>query len=174
MNGCVLLQRRRARPVREHLLFYARIKNFAGKRLRRAVDDALRSVNLFTVGNDLVGGYRCTWGDCSSALRCAAPCHAVLNCAALRPLHSLLTTTPCQRRTRRAPFPGSATTSGPLLLLPCSGGMKRRLSVAISLVGDPLVVYLDEPSTGGAGWGLAHPLGAQAGLRVFAGGSWSV
>mgnify|MGYP001810388202 CR=1 FL=1 len=39
--------------------------------------------------------------------------------------------------------------------LPClapgtcrSGGMKRRLSVAISLVGDPLVVYLDEPSTG--------------------------
>ncbi|EFN55401.1 hypothetical protein CHLNCDRAFT_23609, partial [Chlorella variabilis] len=72
--------------VREHLLFYARIKNFAGKRLRRAVDDALRSVNLFTVGNDLVGGY--------------------------------------------------------------SGGMKRRLSVAISLVGDPLVVYLDEPSTG--------------------------
>lgn len=25
--------------------------------------------------------------------------------------------------------------------------MKRRLSVAISLIGDPLVVYLDEPST---------------------------
>ncbi|GBF88379.1 ABC transporter A family member protein [Raphidocelis subcapitata] len=29
-----------------------------------------------------------------------------------------------------------------------SGGMKRRLSVAISFAGDPLVVYLDEPSTG--------------------------
>lgn len=29
-----------------------------------------------------------------------------------------------------------------------SGGMKRRLSVAISLVGDPKIVYLDEPSTG--------------------------
>jgi ABC-type multidrug transport system ATPase subunit len=28
-----------------------------------------------------------------------------------------------------------------------SGGMKRRLSVAISFMGDPLVVYLDEPST---------------------------
>jgi hypothetical protein len=28
-----------------------------------------------------------------------------------------------------------------------SGGMKRRLSVAISFIGDPLVVYLDEPST---------------------------
>ena len=29
-----------------------------------------------------------------------------------------------------------------------SGGMKRRLSVAMSLIGDPRVVYLDEPSTG--------------------------
>jgi ABC-type nitrate/sulfonate/bicarbonate transport system ATPase subunit len=29
-----------------------------------------------------------------------------------------------------------------------SGGMKRRLSVAVSFVGDPLVVFLDEPSTG--------------------------
>ena len=28
-----------------------------------------------------------------------------------------------------------------------SRGMKRRLSVAISIIGDPLVVYLDEPST---------------------------
>ncbi|KAK8459695.1 hypothetical protein SEVIR_2G192300v4 [Setaria viridis] len=29
-----------------------------------------------------------------------------------------------------------------------SGGMKRRLSVAISLIGDPKVVFMDEPSTG--------------------------
>ncbi|CAI5478776.1 unnamed protein product [Closterium sp. Yama58-4] len=29
-----------------------------------------------------------------------------------------------------------------------SGSMKRRLSVAISLIGNPLVVYMDEPSTG--------------------------
>jgi len=29
-----------------------------------------------------------------------------------------------------------------------SGGMKRRLSVAISLIGNPRVVFLDEPSTG--------------------------
>ncbi|KAL3678985.1 hypothetical protein R1sor_021941 [Riccia sorocarpa] len=29
-----------------------------------------------------------------------------------------------------------------------SGGMKRRLSVAISLIGDPRVVYMDEPGTG--------------------------
>jgi ABC-type multidrug transport system ATPase subunit len=29
-----------------------------------------------------------------------------------------------------------------------SGGMKRRLSVAISLVSDPKLIYLDEPTTG--------------------------
>ena len=29
-----------------------------------------------------------------------------------------------------------------------SGGMKRRLSVAISLVSDPKLIFLDEPSTG--------------------------
>ncbi|KAL0678572.1 hypothetical protein Bca4012_006553 [Brassica carinata] len=29
-----------------------------------------------------------------------------------------------------------------------SGGMKRRLSIAISLIGSPKVVYMDEPSTG--------------------------
>jgi ABC-type multidrug transport system ATPase subunit len=29
-----------------------------------------------------------------------------------------------------------------------SGGMKRRLSVAVALIGSPKVVYMDEPSTG--------------------------
>ena len=33
-----------------------------------------------------------------------------------------------------------------------SGGMKRRLSVAISFIGDPRVVYLDECSTVGVYW----------------------
>jgi ABC-type multidrug transport system ATPase subunit len=72
--------------AREHLLFYGRLKNLGGTVLKRAVNDGLRSVNLFDVGDNLVSSY--------------------------------------------------------------SGGMKRRLSVAIALMGDPLVVYLDEPSTG--------------------------
>jgi ABC-type multidrug transport system ATPase subunit len=102
---------------REHLLFYGRLKNLKGAELVQAVDESLRSVNLFNVGNKKAGQY--------------------------------------------------------------SGGMKRRLSVAISLIGNPQVhstipysyrkntaclfslvfmnswnltlqqvVYMDEPSTG--------------------------
>ncbi|KAJ6339954.1 hypothetical protein OIU77_007827 [Salix suchowensis] len=73
---------------REHLLFYGRLKNLKGASLKRAVEESLRSVNLFNggVADKQAGKY--------------------------------------------------------------SGGMKRRLSVAISLIGDPKVVYMDEPSTG--------------------------
>ncbi|XP_050255380.1 ABC transporter A family member 7-like [Quercus robur] len=73
---------------REHLLFYGRLKNLKGSALTQAVEESLKSVNLFNggVGDKKAGKY--------------------------------------------------------------SGGMKRRLSVAISLIGDPKVVYMDEPSTG--------------------------
>ncbi|XP_061353117.1 ABC transporter A family member 7-like isoform X3 [Gastrolobium bilobum] len=73
---------------REHLLFYGRLKNLKGSALTQAVEESLKSVNLFHggVADKKTGKY--------------------------------------------------------------SGGMKRRLSVAISLIGDPRVVYMDEPSTG--------------------------
>uniref|UniRef100_A0A0E0ERC2 ABC transporter domain-containing protein n=1 Tax=Oryza meridionalis TaxID=40149 RepID=A0A0E0ERC2_9ORYZ len=73
---------------KEHLFFYGRLKNLKGAALVKAVEDALKSVNLVhgDVGDKQVGKY--------------------------------------------------------------SGGMKRRLSVAISLIGDPKVVFMDEPSTG--------------------------
>ncbi|XP_047331214.1 ABC transporter A family member 12-like [Impatiens glandulifera] len=73
---------------REHLLFYGRLKNLEGSVLTEAVEESLRSVNLFSGGvpDKQAGKY--------------------------------------------------------------SGGMKRRLSVAIALIGNPKVVYLDEPSTG--------------------------
>ncbi|KAL6846315.1 hypothetical protein ACP4OV_023763 [Aristida adscensionis] len=73
---------------KEHLFFYGRLKNLKGAALLKAVDDSLKSVNLFhgNVGDKQVRNY--------------------------------------------------------------SGGMKRRLSVAISLIGDPKVVFMDEPSTG--------------------------
>nr|QVT92306.1 ABC transporter [Salvia miltiorrhiza] len=73
---------------REHLLFYGRLKNLKGNSLLHAVEESLKSVNLFHGG------------------------------VADKQAHKY------------------------------SGGMKRRLSVAISLIGDPKVVYMDEPSTG--------------------------
>ncbi|PUZ51336.1 hypothetical protein GQ55_6G176100 [Panicum hallii var. hallii] len=73
---------------REHLMFYGRMKNLTGAALTQAVEDSLKSVNLFHSG----------FGDKSVSKY--------------------------------------------------SGGMKRRLSVAIALIGNPKVVYMDEPSTG--------------------------
>uniref|UniRef100_A0ACD6AH77 Uncharacterized protein n=1 Tax=Avena sativa TaxID=4498 RepID=A0ACD6AH77_AVESA len=73
---------------REHLMFYGRLKNLTGAALIKAVEESLKSVNLF----------QCGFGDKS--------------------------------------------------VNKYSGGMKRRLSVAIALIGNPKVVYMDEPSTG--------------------------
>mmetsp|Transcript_15168 Transcript_15168/g.38033 ORF Transcript_15168/g.38033 Transcript_15168/m.38033 type:complete len:997 (+) Transcript_15168:4616-7606(+) len=72
--------------AKQHLLFYARLKNIPSTELEQSVKVALGAVNLLDRMNE--------------------------------PVHTF------------------------------SGGMKRRLSVAMSLIGKPLVCYLDEPSSG--------------------------
>jgi ABC-2 type transport system ATP-binding protein len=61
-------------------------------------------------------------------------------------------------RLRRHPNPGriaddllarfSLTDAGRRRVATYSGGMKRRLDIAMSLIGDPPVIFLDEPTTG--------------------------
>jgi len=48
-----------------------------------------------------------------------------------------------------------------------SGGMKRRLSVAVALIGDPQIVYLDEPTVRAASLCISL-LGANAAPRIAA------
>lgn len=66
----------------------------------------------------------------------------------------------------------SLTDAGGRRVATYSGGMRRRLDIAMSLVGDPLVVFLDEPTTGldPQGrldvWGAVREL-AQAGTTVL-------
>ena len=70
--------------VKEHLLFYARLKGVSSKDENAAAEESMRQVSL-------------------------------------------------------TPFSGRLSKG-------LSGGEKRRLSIAIALVGDPLVVFLDEPT----------------------------
>lgn len=61
-------------------------------------------------------------------------------------------------RLRRVPDPGSVadrlldrfplTEAGGRRVGTYSGGMRRRLDIAMSLIGDPTVIFLDEPTTG--------------------------
>jgi hypothetical protein len=156
---------------REHLLFYGRLKGLTGggggggvvPLSQGGVDCSL----AWSVGGEVV--YMCVFGGGGS-----------ISEAGLRQLVSsgtcLLYHTPKQW------FPVTILCVGPELVASVesslravnlwnnkvadkqarqySGGMKRRLSVAISFMGDPLVVYLDEPSTvsrlrGGGGSGPA-------------------
>ena len=84
--------------AREHLLFYGRLKGYAGAELKTMVDHALKAVNL----DDDPEAHGSGGGGNT-------------------------------KKKRVKEF---------------SGGMKRRLSVACSLMGNPRLVYMDEPSTG--------------------------
>jgi ABC-type multidrug transport system ATPase subunit len=48
-----------------------------------------------------------------------------------------------------------------------SGGNKRKLSVAIALLGDPKVLYLDEPSTGMDAHSRRYASGCFVSCQVF-------
>ncbi|MFI0241830.1 ATP-binding cassette domain-containing protein [Streptomyces sp. NPDC016845] len=54
-----------------------------------------------------------------------------------------------------------------------SGGMKRRLDIAMTLVGDPRIIFLDEPTTGldprsrHNMWGIIRDLVKDSGVTVF-------
>lgn len=80
-------------------------------------------------------GWRC--GCCASAFLCSTQKHSQL---------CLILLTPHLACRILATAPIGALQ--PLQVRTYSGGMKRPLSVAISFVGDPQVVFLDEPSTG--------------------------
>ncbi|WP_309115334.1 ATP-binding cassette domain-containing protein [Saccharothrix sp.] len=55
----------------------------------------------------------------------------------------------------------------------CSGGMRRRLDLAMTLVGGPRVIFLDEPTTGldprsrHGLWDIIRELVAQEGVTIF-------
>ncbi|MEV0777297.1 ATP-binding cassette domain-containing protein [Streptomyces sp. NPDC050428] len=55
----------------------------------------------------------------------------------------------------------------------CSGGMRRRLDLAMTLVGDPRVIFLDEPTTGldprshRTMWEIIRRLVADHGVTIF-------
>lgn len=72
--------------AREHMAIFAELKGVPAGRVAKEVEEKLRSVDLWAVAAQAVGGF--------------------------------------------------------------SGGMKRRLSLAIASIGDPRIVFLDEPTTG--------------------------
>jgi ABC-type multidrug transport system ATPase subunit len=103
---------------REHLLFYARIKGVPISQERQHVEELLRAVGLD-------GG----------TLNRKSPLAMCFGDTELKSIDSCLQ--PIGFTVYSSPLAGSL-----------SGGMKRRLSIAISLVGNPGVVMLDEPTTG--------------------------
>ena len=109
--------------AREHLNFYGRLKRLRGAALKVAVDDVLASMKLSDVGNKRCSKYSGGVYPFASCLHRRSPARAQL-----RYIYHLYQ---------------ECKNGGEAL-----AGMKRRLSVAISLIGSPKVAYLDEPSTG--------------------------
>src|SRR6202042_1576281 len=61
---------------------------------------------------------------------------------------SRLTGRAARRRARELLEPFGLTEAGSRAVKTCSGGMRRRLDLAASLIGHPSVLFLDEPTTG--------------------------
>ena len=116
--------------AREHLNFYGRLKRLRGAALKAAVDDVLASVKLSDVGKKRVSKYS------GGAWRAYESSGLWFVSGSFDLGHALYVLA--------QPQTAGATQNG---MRPCAG-MKRRLSVAISLIGSPKVAYLDEPSTG--------------------------
>jgi hypothetical protein len=123
--------------AREHLYFYARLKGLTRASLRDAVASALRAVNLQDVGGKRVktfSGGACSIGNVPksrfTSLRVADRVYVWGGDAA------------------GGGGGGNACPAvrSQIASLERPAGMKRRLSVAISLIGNPAVVYIGEPS----------------------------
>ncbi|CAI7824126.1 unnamed protein product [Closterium sp. NIES-54] len=162
---------------RDHLLFYGRLKNQQGAALTAAEEASLSGVHLLREADKPVQQYSGGMKRRLSVIfnisywrpsyPSPLPSFPFLPPSSPPPHYSLLWEQLTGREHlmfygRLKNLRGSALTSaveaslsGVHLLKEAdkpvqqySGGMKRRLSVAISLIGDPLVVYMDEPSTG--------------------------
>ena len=116
--------------------------------------------------NTVVGGKRLQYTPCCHHLACVSLCFAKvvsLTCAVL--WFAVLSPPPTHTHTGAALQSAVESSLRAVNLWnnrvadkqarQYSGGMKRRLSVAISFMGNPLVVYLDEPSTVSNGRGCS-------------------
>ena len=104
----------------EHLLFYARLKGVKWSREKAVVERALRQVCCLKI-------------HCSK--RFEPHCHTCT--------HTLTSTTHPHTHTQVNLYDARKCKSKAL-----SGGMRRRLSVAMATIGNPDILILDEPTTG--------------------------